>query len=162
MKHPARGFFATALLATLLLTALAAAETGPTRPEYVAQLETICKPGSEATQRAVDGVKADVRAERLTIAATKFAKAAKIFGGTVKAITPVPRPPADTAKLKTWFGYLARQEAYLKKIAADLRAGQTIASQGDTARFVHNGNLSNRTVLAFGFHYCSFELTRFG
>jgi hypothetical protein len=74
----------------------------------------------------------------------------------------VPRPAADAAKLETWFGFLNEQEAYLKKIAADLRAGHTIASQGDTARFVHNGNLANRTVLAFGFHYCSFELTRFG
>ena len=33
----------------------------PTRPEYVARLEQICKPGSEATQRAVQGIRADVR-----------------------------------------------------------------------------------------------------
>jgi hypothetical protein len=161
MKHPARGLATAALLTTLLLGGVAAAEGESTRTEYVTRLEGICKPDAEATQKAVRGVKGDIRAERLAVAAGKFSQAAKIFAGTVSEISTVPRPPADAAKLAKWFGYLGEEERYLTKIAAALRAEHTIQSQRYTARFVHNGNLANNTVLAFGFDYCSFKLSRF-
>ncbi len=64
-----------ALLLALAVVAAASAAAELTRPEYVAQLEKICKPGSEATQRAVTGMRSDIRAERLRLAASKFAKA---------------------------------------------------------------------------------------
>jgi flagella basal body P-ring formation protein FlgA len=162
MKHPARRLLAAAALAAILVSGVALAEGEPTRAEYVAQLEGICKPDAEATQRAVKGVKGDIRAERLTLAAAKFAKAGQIFAGTVHEISVVPRPPADAAKLAKWFTYLGQEEHYLAKIAAALHAGHTIQSQRYTARFVHNGNLANNTVLAFGFDYCSFKISRFG
>jgi hypothetical protein len=142
--------------------ALAVAAEEPSRTEYVAQLEAICKPRAEATQVAMRGARADVQAERLAVAAGKFAKAATIFGGTVGKITPVPRPPADAAKLATWFTYLDHQEAYLKQITSQLRAGRAIPAQRLTARFIHNGNLANNTVIAFGFNYCSFKFSRYG
>jgi streptomycin 6-kinase len=162
MNHSVRRLAGATLLTTLLISGIAAAEGEPTRSEYVAQLEAVCKPDALATQKAVKGVKDDIRAERLTVAAGKFSKAEKIFAGTVREISPVPRPPADQAKLAKWFTYLEQQESYLKKIVAALRAGNTIQSQRDTARFVHNGNLANNTVLAFGFNYCSFKFSRFG
>jgi hypothetical protein len=159
-----RGTLAGALAALLLATAAAAAsaEEAPTRPEYVAQLESVCKPDAEATQRAMKGARSDVRAERLGAAAGKFARATQIFGGTVKEIAAVPRPPADAAKLGKWFGYLKAQESYLQRITAKLRADDPIQAQRLTARFIHNGNLANNTVLAFGFDYCSFKFSRYG
>ena len=160
MTH--RGFaILLAAAAALALPALVLAEGTPTRAEYVTQLEAICKPNAEATEGAVKGVRADVKAERLSVAAGKFAKAKRIFGATVKTMAAVARPPADTAKLAKWFDYLGQEERYLGKIAADLRAGRTIASQRASARFVHNGNLANNVVLAFGFDYCSFKFSRF-
>ena len=75
----------------------------------MAQLETICKPDTEATQKAMKGARADIQAERLALAAGKFAKATSIFGGTVKEISAVPQPPADATKLGKWFGYLNAQ-----------------------------------------------------
>lgn len=151
-----------ALAATLLLTATAVAAEAPTRDEYVSQLETDCKPDAEATQRAMKGARADVRAERLTAAAGKFAKATSIFGGTVKEIAAVPRPAADAAKLSKWFGYLKAQQSYLGQITAQLRAGRGIQAQRLTARFIHNGNLANNAALVFGFNYCSFKFSRYG
>ncbi|HVY96441.1 MAG TPA: hypothetical protein VHA54_05735 [Solirubrobacterales bacterium] len=151
---------AGALAALLLATATAAAAEAPTREEYVSQLESVCKPDAEATQRAMKGARADVRAERLAAAAAKFAKATQIFGGTVKEIAAVP--PADAAKLGKWFGYLKAQESYLQRITAKLRADDPIQAQRLTARFIHNGNLANNTVLAFGFDYCSFKFSRYG
>ncbi|HEX3735740.1 MAG TPA: hypothetical protein VHU86_11390 [Solirubrobacterales bacterium] len=151
-----------ALGATLALAATVNAAEAPTRTEYVSQLEGVCKPDAEATQRAMKGARSDISAERLAIAAAKFAKATTIFGSTVKKISAVPQPPADAAKLGKWFGYLTNQESYLKQITAQLRAGHSIQAQRLTARFIHNGNLANNVVLAFGFDYCSFKFSRYG
>jgi hypothetical protein len=154
---------AAALLVVLVFAATAAAASeAPTRDEYVTQLEAVCKPDAEATQRAMKGVRADVVAERLPAAAAKFGKASTIFGSTVKQISAVPRPAADAAKLGKWFGYLKAQESYLKRITVQLKAGQAIKAQRLTARFIHNGNLANNVVLAFGFNHCSFKFSRYG
>ena len=155
------GRLGAALLLALSLASVVSAAAEVTRPEYVSRLESICKPDAEATARAVQGVRADVKAERLAVAAAKFAQAGRIFAGTVRAISPLPRPSADQAKLAKWFGYLGEEEHYLTKIAAALRAEHTIRSQRYTARFIHNGNLANNVVLAFGFDYCSFKPSRF-
>jgi len=150
-----------ALIGALTATPALALEA-PTRPAYVDQLEAVCKPDAEATQRAMKGVRADVRAERLTRAAEKFGAAASIFGATVKEIAAVPRPEADRAKLGKWFTYLRRQESYLTQITDQFAADHPISAQRLTARFIHNGNLANNAVLAFGFNFCSFKFSRFG
>jgi hypothetical protein len=135
----------------------------PSRTDYVSELESICKPGAMETQTAMNGVRDDVQdPDRIPIAARKFEKAASIFGGTINKITAVPRPLADTGRLQKWFGYLKRQEQYLKEIAKELRVGHTIKAQRLTARFIHHGNLANNVTLAFGFNYCSFKFSRFG
>jgi hypothetical protein len=142
--------------------ALASEAEAPTREYYVTQLEKVCKPGAKATQRAMEGVRDDVHASRIGIAARKFGRAAAIFGRTIKTIGRMPRPTADQSRLKSWFKYLKRQEKYLAEIAAQLRARRTIKAQRLTARFIHNGNLANNVVLAFGFNYCRFKFSRFG
>jgi hypothetical protein len=153
---------AIAVLAAAACAAVAAAAEAPTRDEYVSRLEQICKPDALATQRAMKGARTDVRKERFAAAAGKFAQATTIFGGTIKRIAAVPRPSADAARLSKWFGYLKQQESYLQKITAALRASQGIKAQRLTARFIHNGNLANNVVLAFGFDYCSFKFSRYG
>jgi hypothetical protein len=151
-----------AFAAALLLASAAVAATAPTRDEYVGQLEAICKPSAEATQRAMKGARTDIRAERLKVAAGKFGQAATIFAGSVKKTEAVPRPAADSAKLAKWFGYLDDQESYLREAAAQLRAENAVQAQRLTARFIHSGNLANNTVLAFGFQYCTFKFSRYG
>jgi hypothetical protein len=153
-----------ALLALLVSCAVALAESESlSRDEYVTRLERMCKPGAEATRRAMKGARDDVRHEKRTpIAGRKFGRAAKIFGGTIKRIGRVSRPPGDTGRLKEWFKYLKRQESYLERIAGQLRMGRTIKAQRLVARFIHNGNLANNATLAFGFDYCSFKFSRYG
>jgi len=150
------------LIAGMLCAAVASAAEAPARDEYVAQLERVCKPDAEATQRAMKGARADLQAERLGRVAGKFSQAAAIFGSTIGKIAKVPRPSGDLAKLSRWFGYLQRQESYLRQIAAELRTDHAIKAQKLTVRFIHNGNLANNVVLAFGFDYCSFRFSRFG
>lgn len=153
---------AITLIAVLLSATAASAAEAPSRDEYVDQLEKVCKPDALATQRAMKGARADIRAERLKAAARKFAKATSIFGGTVKEISAVPRPEADRARLSKWFTYLNRQASYLGQITEQLRRDHAIKAQRLTARFIHNGNLANNVVLAFGFDYCSFKFSRYG
>jgi hypothetical protein len=148
--------------ATLFAAAVAAGSEPPTRDEYVTRLEAICKPDAEATQRAMRGARRDIQASRLDVAAGKFATATTIFGGTVRRISAVPRPPADAERLASWFTYLNRQESYLGRITTQLRAGHAVKAQRLTARFIHNGNLANNVVLAFGFESCSFRFSRYG
>ncbi|HET8567335.1 MAG TPA: hypothetical protein VFL77_12785 [Solirubrobacterales bacterium] len=153
------------VLAALALMAglgTAAAAEAPTRHDYVRRLEAICKPDALATQRVMSGARGDVKAERLKVAAAKFAKATSIFGGTVQKISKIERPAADRQRLRKWFGYLGRQERYLTEITVKLRAEEAIQAQRLTARFIHNGNLANNVVLAFGFEYCSFKFSRYG
>jgi hypothetical protein len=150
------------ILIAMLAAAPAPAAEAPTRDEYVATLEKVCKPDALATQRTMKGARGDVRHERFKVAAQKFAKATTIFGGTVRQIKVFPRPSADVKKLTKWFGYLDRQQVYLRQITAALRESEGIKAQRLTARFIHNGNLANNVVLAFGFNYCSFKFSRYG
>jgi hypothetical protein len=150
-----------AVLVLALTAAAPAAAEGPTRAEYVSQLEQICKPGSEATARAVRGVRADVRAERLAVAGGKFAKAQRIFGGTVATIAKVPRPAADRPTLQRWFSALGREQLYLGKMVEVLRQDSVAGFQRVSATFIHEGNRANNAVVSFGFNYCSFKPTRF-
>jgi hypothetical protein len=153
----------TVALVTGAIGTAAIAEVGPSRSVYVAELEEVCEPGSKATQKAMDGVRQDVRHEkRIPVAAKKFERAAKIFGGTISEIAKYPRPPADMGRLKQWFKYLKRQEQYLVEIAGQLRKDRTIKAQRLTAHFIHQGNKANNVTLAFGFNYCSFRFSRYG
>ena len=149
------------VLALGVATAVSSAAEEPTRAEYVTRLEQICKPGSDATERAVRGVRADVRAERLAVAAGKFAKAERIFATTVSSISTVPRPPADRATLKRWFTALGKEEVYLGRIVKTLRANDVAGFERVSALFIHEGNRANNAVVSFGFNYCAFKPTRF-
>jgi len=146
----------------LTMSAAALAADSPTRDEYVSRLEQICKPDVQETERTMKGVRDDIDAGRISIAAGKFAKATKIFAGTNRAMAAVSRPAADGARLEKWFTYLDRQRDYLVQITAQLRADHTIKAQRLTARFIHSGNLANNVVLAFGFDHCTFRFSRFG
>ncbi len=149
-----------AISLTLIFTAAVGAAE-PTRSQYVAQMETICKPDSEATQRAVRGTRADVRAERLSVAARKVAKAQRIFAGTVRSISKVPRPAADSATLARWFAALADESAALSRTADALRANDVPRFQRVWGDFIHEGNKANNVVVSFGFDYCNFKPSRF-
>ena len=158
-----RRFLVGLMLAALVLgVGSAVAEEATTRQDYVTQLEGVCKPDAEATQRAMKGARSDIQAERFDVAAGKFAKATRIFGSTVDEIAPISRPSEDKKRLGKWFVYLRKQESYLSQITSQLRADHGIKAQRLIARFIHSGNLANNVVLAFGFNYCSFKFSRYG
>lgn len=138
-----------------------ASATEPTRPEYVARLEKICKPGTEATQRVVRGMRSDIRSERLQVAAGKFSKAKRIFAGTVGSISKVPRPAADRDTLSRWFAALHREIDYLGEIVTALRAENIARFQRVQGQFARQGSRANNIVVSFGFNYCAYKPSRF-
>lgn len=150
------------MVVSMAAAALAPAAEAPTRDEYVAQLEKVCKPDQLAIQRTMKGSRADIQSERFQAAAQKFGKASGIFDSTMRAIKPVPRPTGDTARLSKWFSYLTRQQSYMHQIVAQLRKENAIKTQRLTARFIHVGNLANNVVIAFGFNWCTFKFSRYG
>lgn len=148
-------------LVALALAAATATAAETSRSEYVARLEQICKPGSEATRSAVKGMRADVRSERLRVAAGKFARAERIFAHTVSSISTVPRPADDRATLARWFAALGREQVYLGRIVTALRAENVARFQRVSGDFIHEGNKANNAVVSFGFNYCAFKPSRF-
>jgi len=149
------------LLALGVGVAISTAAEEPTRAGYVAQLEQLCKPGSDATARAVRGMRGDVHAERFAVAAGKFARARQLFAKTVSSISTVPRPAADAATLRRWFAALGKEEVYLGQIVKSLRADDLARFERVSADFIHEGNRANNAVVSFGFNYCAFKPARF-
>jgi hypothetical protein len=166
MPGSLRGAAIGALVSLALIAALASAPAArataePTRAQYVAQLEKICKPGSEATERAVRGMRSDIRAERLRVAADKFSKARRIFAGTVNSISKVPRPASDRDTLARWFAALDREQSYLGQIVTALRAEDIPRFQRIQGQFAQQGSKANNVVVSFGFNYCAYKPSRF-
>ena len=52
-------------------------------------------------------------------------------------------------------------ESYLARAAEALRAERIPRYQRNAVLFVHNGNLANDVVIAYGFNYCRFKFSRF-
>lgn len=145
-----------------LVAASAAYAESISRDEYVAELESICKPGMKQTQRAMKGARTDVRKERNAVAAGKFDRGASAYESTLNKIAKVPRPEADLAKLKEWFAKLDKQTDYMREMADQLRAGHNIKAQRIFPYFIHNGNQANNLTLSFEFDWCAFRFSRFG
>jgi hypothetical protein len=151
---------AVLVLGTLLVVpAVQAAEL--TRDEYVKRVEPICKRNTEANKRIFAGAKEEVKAGKLKLASTHFARARTALEKTVKQLAAVPEPPADEAKLEKWISYLEKESAYIGKIGRALAQGNKGKAQTLSVQLNRNSNLANNSVLAFGFTYCRLDPSRF-
>ncbi|HVS99163.1 MAG TPA: hypothetical protein VHE08_01470 [Solirubrobacterales bacterium] len=152
---------ATLAVALALAVVPAAAAAELTREGYVARVEPICKRNTEANEKIFAGAKEEVKAGKLKLASTHFAKAESALKKTIGQLRAVPRPAADEAKLGKWLGYLETEAAYLGRIGKALAQGDKGKAQTLSVRLDRNSNLANDSVLAFGFTYCRLEPSRF-
>ena len=158
-------------LAPLVASRAARRCSPPSRPppkrrpasEYVNQLEAICKPDAEATQRAMKGARADI--QRRTARGRR--RQVRQGDDDLRLDREADRRRAAPAGRRRQ----ARQVVRLPEGARSPTCGRSprscgpghgIKAQRLTARFIHNGNLANNVVLAFGFNYCSFKFSRYG
>lgn len=138
-----------------------AIEAEPTRDEYVAAVEPICKRNSEANERILEGVKDQVKKGKLAPAGKRFIRASSALGATVRQIAAVPQPAADATKLTTWIGYLKKEKTYLQKIGGFLKSNDKYQAQKQAVELNRNNNKANNTVISFGFHECRIDSSRF-
>jgi hypothetical protein len=147
--------------AMLVVVAAAHGEEGPTRDEYVAQVEPICKQNTLANERILKGAKDRIKQDELDSAGGQFIRASEAFGTTVREITAVPRPAADDARLRKWFGFLKIVKTNLRNVGKSLKEGNKIKATHDSIRAERSGNAANNVSIVFGFHYCRLSASRF-
>jgi hypothetical protein len=153
--------FALTCTAIFLAAATLALAEDPTRESYTAQVEPICKANTQANERILRGVRSKVRQNKLSAAGTQFIKASRALRGTHAQLKAVPQPPADTAKLTKWLGYIKTEANLFKKAGDALKDGNKIKAQRMVVQLTRNANLANNTVFAFDFRYCRFEPSKF-
>jgi hypothetical protein len=148
----------------LLPAAAAAAEEGPTRAQYVEQVEPICKANTKANKRILKNVKTKAKSKvpaKLKQAGAQFVHASAVFGKTVEKLSAVPRPPADDAQLLKWFTQLGVVQAKLRALGVALKADEEIKAAHEQIRVEHAANAANNYSFTFGFHYCHLTPSRF-
>ncbi len=161
-----RGMLTTAFLAlavTLIAAAAAWAEEAPvpTREGYVATVDPICKANTDQNKRILKGASDKVNAGKLAQAGSQFTRAAAAFGKSVKEITAVPRPPADSARLEKWFSFLDIIQANLGKVGKALKEGDKVKAVHEKIRAERSSNAANNVSFVFGFKYCHLAASQF-
>jgi hypothetical protein len=148
-------------VAMLVVVAAAHGEEGPTREEYVAQVEPICQRNTVDNERILRGAKDRIKQDKLTAAGGQFIRASEAFGKTVRQLVAVPRPPADDARLMKWFHFLGIVKTNLRNVGKSLREGNKIKATHDSIRAERSGNAANNVSIVYGFHYCRLSASRF-
>jgi hypothetical protein len=149
------------LIALVLVGAALAASSEVTRASYKESVEPICKLNTQANERIFKGVKAEVRANKLKLAAAQFAKAARALKQTLTQLKAVPQPSADRAKLAKWLAFVKVEASLFERAAAKLRAEDKIEAERMVVKLTGNADRANNVVIGFEFEYCRFEPSRF-
>jgi uncharacterized protein HemX len=149
------------IVLALALGAQGALGAEQTRESYTAQVEPICQRNAVASDRILDGVKAEVKAGKLKPAAAQFAKAATALKKTLAQLRGVSQPSADKAKLTKWLGYIKTEVQQFEATAAKLKAGNKVGAEAMAVRLTHTANQANNEVIAFEFKYCRVDPSQF-
>jgi hypothetical protein len=158
-----RGMLGTvaAFAAVMLVAALAYAAEGPTRAEYVDQVEPICERNTQDNKRILKGARGKVKQGKLAVAGKQFTRASAAFGKTVQNLVAVPRPPEDDARLLKWFRFLRIVKTNLGKIGAALKRGNKVLANHEAIRAERSANAANNVAAIFPFRYCKLTPSRF-
>lgn len=150
--------FASAL--ALGASSVRAEEGSPSRAEYVERVEPICKQGSEANERILEGARDKVKAGRLPVAGRQFIHASDAFAKTIERIVAVPRPPSDAPRLTRWFGILRVVKESLRQVGVAFEEENKVRANHSAIRAERSGNVANNASFIFEFRYCRFEASR--
>lgn len=164
MRRPKTITAVGALSALLLLLASSlafAADLEQERQAYKAQAEPICKQNREANERVLKGVKKNIKAGKLKLAASQFAKGAAALKKARTQLVAVPKPAADSARLTKWLGYIKTEIGLFEKVSKKLKAGDQHGAQRMALQLTSTVNRANNTVLPYEFKYCRVETSQF-
>lgn len=150
-----------ALLLLLASSLALAADLEAERQAYKAQVEPICKQNREANERVLKGVKQNIKAGKLKLAGTQFAKGAAALKKARTQLAAVPKPAADSARLTKWLGYVKSEVELFEKVSKKLKAGDKHGAQRMALQLTSTVNKANNTVLAYEFNYCRVQTSQF-
>jgi hypothetical protein len=145
----------------LIATAVSSAAAETSRVEYREAAEPICRADTQANERILAGVRAEVRKGNLRPPAAKFARAAVALDKAVNQLEGLPRPAADASRLTKWFATVRTEAGYFEAIAHKLKAGQKSAAERLVNKLTVTANKANNQMLPFEFTYCRLEPSRF-
>ncbi|HEY7951173.1 MAG TPA: hypothetical protein VID51_10135 [Solirubrobacterales bacterium] len=161
MRVSARIILLAAAATLLLVVGAGAEETGPSRGEYVSQVEPICEANTVANKRILKNVQAKVRNGKLKEAGVQFIHASGAFGSTVDKLSAVPRPSEDDARLLRWLDQLRIVQTNLRNVGKVLKAEDKIRAAHERIRLERSANAANNVSFAFEFRYCRITPSRF-
>ena len=160
MKRPQA--IAAVLIAMLAAAAVAHGAGELTRETYVASVEPICKRDREAAEKILAGAKDAINEGRLRVAGRQLISASRRFGGTIRQLVAVPRPPADEAKLQKWFSFLRIVRDRIRQTGVYYKEGNRLKATHESIYVERSGNAANNVGFSFGFRYCRLSRSRLG
>jgi hypothetical protein len=141
---------------------VAGVEAAPTRDEYRLRVEKICKRDSERGKKILRGARGRINNGKLAAAGRQFLRVSRAFGGAVRQIVKVSRPPNDDVRLRKWHKFLRILRTRLREVGQTLLGGNRIKVNHATIRAERTGNAANNVSFPFEFRYCRFTRSRFG
>ena len=147
-----------AIVVAMLVFAPPAPGEEQTRAGYVAQVEPICERDTLRSRRVLRGAQRRIKKQRLAPAGRQFLRVSKTFGGAIRRIARVPRPPADAARLRKWLKFLRIVRFRLRRLGKTLLEGERIKSTHASIHLERSANAANNVGFVFEFTYC--RLTR--
>jgi hypothetical protein len=156
-----RGSLAVAAVALAVSAPPTLAAEEPTRDEYKAKVEPICKANTKANENILAGVRKKVQQGKLGPAGRQFIRASTALKSTLRQLKAVPKPPADVERLTEWLKRVGDQATLLQKIGKALVDGNRRKAETLSAKLVSGARLTNAIVVSFSFNYCRFEPSKY-
>lgn len=145
----------------MLLAAGAASAAGTAVTEYKEQVEPICKRDTEANEKILDGVRANVKAGKLKQASRQLSAAAKALKQAYGQLSKVPKPTEDAARLTKWLQGVKTEAELFEATSRKLAKGEKNAAQKMIVRLQSNATKTNNQVLDYEFRYCRLQPNKF-
>ena len=157
---PARaGLVAIAILGSVAAPALGQGEVygppPPTRAEYIAQADPICREGNRKSAPYFKKVRKQVRKDRLVSAGRNLIKGERIQLKTGRKLAELEPPPADADRIERWLSLVQRG------VRKAITAGQwlTRGNLDQAARLFSQAQRlfakGRRQVRSIGFEVCA-------
>jgi hypothetical protein len=147
--------------AGMLLAAVPAPAAEVTPASYKEQVEPICKTDTDANEKILKGVKANVKAGNLKKASRQLASAAKALKQAYNQLSQVPKPTADATRLTKWLKGVKLEAELFEAASRKLAKGEKNAAQKMIVRLQSNATKTNNQVLDYEFRYCRLQPSKF-
>lgn len=158
---PGKKMIVSLTVVAMLLAAVPAPAAEVTPQSYKEQVEPICKADTEANERILAGVRANVKAGKLKKASRQLAAAAKALKQAYGQLSKVAQPSEDAARLTRWLKGIKTEAELFEATARKLAKNEKNAAQKMIVRLQSNAMKTNNQVLDYEFRYCRLQPNKF-